>query len=297
MARYIRSFLCPSKSGADISSTGIVLNVVPASVDLPDLPAASLLPAHLLIKLEHNNSIQSTPRLWPNSARRRRQLPSRAPELRASEERERLMLTDSLLLGTLLPDRLWTPTARRFRLGGFRLIGELFSSSSSSRREILTFARRRHPPQPMGGNFNRGPPPPQPQHAAYSGQNQGYSSFPAANMAAAQCEFPLLVTLLCGPLPDRCSSLCRWWLRSAAAATAGWLPWSSLRSTTAAAAATIPAPRLVAIHSRLRSSDSTHSPRADPLSLPFTRLFGPFLPSFLPSFLEVMLTGSLTPKN
>ena len=37
---------------------------------------------------------------------------------------------------------------------------------------------RRNPPQPAQ-NFNRGPPQPQPQHAAYTGQSQGYSSFPS----------------------------------------------------------------------------------------------------------------------
>ncbi|KAL8292254.1 hypothetical protein RQP46_001720 [Phenoliferia psychrophenolica] len=35
-----------------------------------------------------------------------------------------------------------------------------------------------NPPQPVN-NFQRGPPQPQPQHAAYTGQSQGYSSFPS----------------------------------------------------------------------------------------------------------------------
>lgn len=49
---------------------------------------------------------------------------------------------------------------------------------------MLTSSSRRHPPQPPPGNFNRGPPPQ--QH--YGGQQQGYNSYPQANMGGGQCE-------------------------------------------------------------------------------------------------------------
>jgi len=48
-----------------------------------------------------------------------------------------------------------------------------------------------NPPQPV---FQRQAPVPQPQHAAYTGTSAGYSSFPQANLAAAQCKRTFLLT-------------------------------------------------------------------------------------------------------